>query len=279
MSHYTVKYYTGDYGVRQADANKDKAICYVCQHANSKVYDDPQTLNDNPILTVVAHNASYASKRWASYYSGLVKQIPFMQGAPLFKQDGIGLRTVINQRDERLFGVLQRRKFERGDFNLRKTDMPAILPEPCWVSDFETANELASPSETLIADLGRALAESIIEFFPEGGLVAFSVGHKYKTSQPYDRGAPFNKDAGNPNKWAEGEVAEAILDEAAQILRAYGGGGAEMGGTPILNLKAEIRAKDKKITTLKELILELEGDFAIMKLGCKVALDRIKDLN
>lgn len=44
-------------------------------------------------------------------------------------------------------------------------------------------------SDTAQDRLARVLAESVQRFFPDGGKVGFSVGHKCKTSNPNDRGA------------------------------------------------------------------------------------------
>ena len=60
--------------------------------------------------------------------------------------------------------------------------------------------------------LARILAESIRRFFPAGGLVAFSVGHKYKTSSPNDRGAVL---AGGGT---EADHAEKVLKKTATLL-------------------------------------------------------------
>ena len=60
--------------------------------------------------------------------------------------------------------------------------------------------------------LARILAESIRRFIPGGGLIAFSVGHKYKTSSPNDRGAAL---AGGGT---EADHAEKVLEKAAKLL-------------------------------------------------------------
>ena len=63
------------------------------------------------------------------------------------------------------------------------------------------------------AELAAILVATIREFFPNGGLVAFSVGHKYKTSSPNDRGA--ESVLGGP---PEAELAEPVLLLAATLL-------------------------------------------------------------
>ena len=88
--------------------------------------------------------------------------------------------------------------------------MPAVLLEPLFASNPQQAEIIRSKSGQAV--LAQILAESIRRFFPKGGLVAFSVGHKYKTSAPNDRGAPL---AGGGD---EADFAEKVLEKAAQIL-------------------------------------------------------------
>jgi hypothetical protein len=88
--------------------------------------------------------------------------------------------------------------------------MPAILLEPLFASNPAQAEIIRSESgQTLLA---QVLVESIYRFFPEGGLIAFSVGHKYKTSKPNDRGASL---AGGGT---EADYAEKVLQKAKEIL-------------------------------------------------------------
>lgn len=98
----------------------------------------------------------------------------------------------------------------RGDGNLKHTQMPAVLLEPLFASHPQQADLIRSASGQAI--LARILVESIRRFFPQGGLIAFSVGHKYKTSQPDDRGADL---AGGGS---EADYAELVLKKAAQLL-------------------------------------------------------------
>jgi hypothetical protein len=75
----------------------------------------------------------------------------------------------------------------RGDGNVKHTAMPAILLEPLFASNPKHASIIRSESGQ--QKLAQVLVDSIQRFFPNGGLIAFSVGHKYKTSSPNDRGA------------------------------------------------------------------------------------------
>lgn len=209
MSKYTVKFYEGDYPERQEAANRDKAICYVEHHFNSKEYDDPKATADNPIMTIVAHNADDVSKRWAALYSSLVQKGLKHAGLdfPLFAGTG----------------VLQRAYKERGDYNLRFTDMPAILVEPMWLSDIRSALALLGRTVdkvSVLDYLAAALADSVKQVFPGGGLVAGSIGHLGKTSQPFDRGAPVMRDVTNPKNLAEADFAREVMGRFEKLMTA-----------------------------------------------------------
>jgi hypothetical protein len=261
MSKYTFKFYEGDYPSRQAQANSDGAICYVEHHFNSKVYDDASTGKDNPILTIVAHNASGTSKDWAARYSAIV-------------QTGLRLRHKL---EFPLFrgetpGVLQRAHRERGDYNLRFTDMPAILVEPMWVSDEATTQLLqaASTHETLAA----ALADSIVESFPNGGHVAGSIGHKGKTSAKYDRGAPFAYAEDLKKNFpgailTEADAAEAVLNITASMLR-----GTWKSGTVEEPDDGQVMTREEMELTKK--IKSLTQQNANLKLGMENGLKHIE---
>jgi hypothetical protein len=98
----------------------------------------------------------------------------------------------------------------RGDDNLRHTDMPAILLEPLFVSN--PAHAAIVRSEDGQMRMAQVLVDSIKKFFPTGGLIAFSVGHKYKTSNPADRGAAV------VGGGSEAEFAEKVLLKAETML-------------------------------------------------------------
>jgi hypothetical protein len=63
--------------------------------------------------------------------------------------------------------------------------------------------------------LARILADSIIEAFPDGSRIGFSVGHKYKTSRPRDRGAAVYGGG------TEADYAEIVMEKAKDILENY----------------------------------------------------------
>jgi len=88
--------------------------------------------------------------------------------------------------------------------------MPAILLEPCFVSNPTEATMVRSTAG-LVA-LASALVETIKRQFPNGGLIAFSVGHKGKESSPHDMGAAV------VGGGTEAEFAEKVLTLANTML-------------------------------------------------------------
>lgn len=167
-SKYTVKFYVGDYSSRQKAANVDKAICYVEHHFNSSDADDPTAADYSVVIT--GRNASKKSISWAKQYSDLIND-EFLEIKRVGGADGV------------LVGGYG----GRGDGNLILTNMPAILVEPMFCNDPEHAVVIKSADGQ--KRLAKVLAYTIKNNFPNGGLVAFSVGHKYKKSAPNDRGA------------------------------------------------------------------------------------------
>lgn len=185
---YKVKFYKGNYTKRQHKANNDEAKAYVEHHFNSS-----SSSTANYAVVVTGSNASRTSKNWGRWYANAV--------ATFF-----GTKVAGDN------GILVGGWNGRGDGNLKHTAMPAILLEPLFASNPQHADIIRS--ENGQTDLARILAESIQRFFPDGGLIAFSVGHKYKKSSPNDRGADL---AGGGS---EADYAEKVLEKAAVMLEA-----------------------------------------------------------
>ena len=176
---YEVRFYKGDYSERQRRANADQAIAYVEHHFNSS---SSPTAEYTVVIT--GSNASQTSRNWGRWYAQAISrefEVPVGgdQGIMVGGYDG------------------------RGDGNLRHTDMPAILLEPLFASNPRHADIVRSEDGQM--RLARVLVDSIKRFFPDGGLIAFSVGHKYKTSNPSDRGAAL------VGGGTEAEFAEKVL--------------------------------------------------------------------
>ena len=139
-------------------------------------------------VVVTGSNASPTSKNWGRWYA---RAVATFFGTQVGGDNGI------------LVGGWS----GRGDGNLKHTKMPAVLLEPLFSSNPQHADIIRSDRGQ--TDLARILVESIQRFFPNGGLIAFSVGHKYKESNPNDRGADL---AGGGS---EADYAEKVLNKAA----------------------------------------------------------------
>jgi hypothetical protein len=186
---YQVRFYKGDYRWRQTQANRDECVAYVEHHFNSSA--NP---NSNYTLVITGYNASETSKNWGRWYANRIAR-DF--NVPVAGTNGI------------LVGGYN----GRGNGNLKYTHMPAILLEPLFASNPRHA-ELIRNTEGQ-DKLAQVLADSIIEFFPDGSLIGFSVGHKYKTSRPKDRGAPVYGGG------SEADYAEIVMEKAKYILENY----------------------------------------------------------
>lgn len=183
MALYRVKFYTGNYVDRQRAANTDGAICYVEQHFNASANPDA-----NYSLVVVADNSSSTSREWGRWYA----------------------REVARRFGIRDNGILVGGYMGRGNGNLKYTQMPAILLEPFFISHPQGAAWAESRQD----ELAEILAQSIRTFFPGGGRVAFSVGHKGRPARPNDLGAR------SVNGEWEADLAEPVMKKAALLLEA-----------------------------------------------------------
>jgi len=184
---YEVRFYKGDYLERQEQANDDGCMAYVEHHFNSS---SSPTANYTVVIT--GANASQTSRNWGRWYAAAVSR---EFNVPLGGDQGL----VVGGYDG------------RGDFNLRFTDMPAILLEPLFASNPQHAQWISS--EAGQGRLARILCESIQRFFQKGGTIGFSVGHMYKTSAPNDRGARVFGGG-----W-EADYAEAVLEKVRILLQ------------------------------------------------------------
>jgi N-acetylmuramoyl-L-alanine amidase len=185
---YQVKFYTGNYEDRQAAANEDRCIAYVEHHFNGST--NPSA---NGTLVVVGSNASALSQTWGRWYA---QQINQEFGVPMHGDQGIVIGGYNG----------------RGDGNIKHTQMPALLLEPLFASNPQHAEWIRS--EVGQDKLATILCNSIVHFFPAGGLVAFSVGHKYKPNKPADRGV--NVYGGG----TEADYAEIVLQKAQRQLES-----------------------------------------------------------
>jgi N-acetylmuramoyl-L-alanine amidase len=189
MSKFQIKFYRGDYFQRQRAANRDKAICYVEHHFNGG------SATANYCLVNVATNASWKSKKFAqSYVDKISARLEVKKAENDFADNGVSV------------GGYKR----RGNKNIYFTACPAILLEPLFATNPVHANLIKTESGVLA--LAQCLADSIEEQFPNGGIVAFSVGHKYKTSNPADRGVSLFGGG------TEADYCEKVLLKAKELL-------------------------------------------------------------
>lgn len=186
---YKVRFYSGEYPARQKAANADKCICYVEHHFNSA---GPTA---NYALVVVAKNASVTTLDWGMRYA---KAAASLLGTEVFAPASSWPGVAIGGIDG------------RGNGNLLYAEMPAILLEPLFVSNPKQAAQLKQA--TWQDALAKILADSICMSFPDGGLVAFSIGHKGKPSKPADCGAEVYGGG------SECEYAELVLKKATALL-------------------------------------------------------------
>jgi hypothetical protein len=164
VSKYTPIDVRGNYSARQAEANRLGAVAYIDCHYNAAA-----NQNANYSSVVVADNASQTSKAWGTWFA---REVARRFQIPMRQPDGLWI------------GGYQ----GRGNGNLVHTKMPATLIEPWFISNPQGAMWAKSPEyQSMLADV---IVDSIVQFFPDGGIVCFSLGHKYRDSMPNDRGAP-----------------------------------------------------------------------------------------
>lgn len=189
---YTIKFYKGNYKNRQEQANEDNVDLYVEHHFNSS-----SNKKANYAITIVANNASEKSKNIGRYYSKLTSKVFSDIGVSIGGKNGIVVGGYNG----------------RGNNNLRFTKMPAILVEPLFGSTLDHARKIKA--EDGQDKLAKILAQTIINFFPEGGNIGFSIGHKYKVKSN-DKGAILYGGEGY-----EGDYAEIILTKTKEILENF----------------------------------------------------------
>lgn len=182
---YSVKFYSGEYVDRQRAANRDKAVVYVEHHFNAGSETADYT------CVIVGSNAGRTSREFGQSYA---RRIAETFGV---KVGGVN-------------GILLGGYNGRGDGNIKHTTMPAALLEPLFCSNPRHAEIIRSEAGQY--QLAKILAQTIRHFFPHGGLVAFSVGHKGKPSKPNDRGAAVHGGG------TEAEYAEKVLLKAKELL-------------------------------------------------------------
>ncbi len=198
---YDVRFYSGSYRARQEAANRDGAACFLAHHFNSSTADEADYT-----LAIVALNASQASLQMADHYTDLVAEnfgCPEWDDNPRDDRDGVHIGG---------FG-------RAGNSQIVHTTMPAMLVEPLFGSHVEHARIIRS--EAGRQALAEILADTVVKFFPNGGLVAVSIGHKGKP-QPHhlDRGAIISPAEFDDRPLMEADAAEDVLQRFKEVLEA-----------------------------------------------------------
>jgi len=193
MPQWTPVILKGDYAARQKEANRLSCICYYEEHKNSYTTTAPMYG-----LVQVAHNASAKSHGWAER---LAARWTTLTGLPTRKR--------------------QTKPGERGNANIKDTAMPAILGEVGPISHAAFDDWLDKEENRAL--LALSIAESIMEEFPNGGLVGLSIGHLYKTSSPNDTGAADADPPGDPNDQTEGWLNADVIHRVAWYLSVGAG--------------------------------------------------------
>jgi peptidoglycan hydrolase-like protein with peptidoglycan-binding domain len=182
MSKYSVLIPKGDYPSRNRSANSAGAVLYIDHHFNSG------PTSASYCLMEVSSSVSYA------------------RSLNLAAILGNNLSSVIGNKNN---GVKALRSGERGHVCIGACKMPAVISESLFVSNPTQAGWIKNPENR--QRFAEAEAAAIRQFAPGGGLVALSVGHKYKTSSPSDRGG------------TEADMAEDIVMRVKVLLESGGG--------------------------------------------------------
>lgn len=66
---------------------------------------------------------------------------------------------------------------------------PAVLLEVCFISNPQEAMFFHDPDKRHIHRLGKKIADEILSLLPSSSVLGIDIGHKFKSSQPKDKGA------------------------------------------------------------------------------------------
>lgn len=182
---YDVRFYTGEYHDRNAEASHDKCVLKVDGHLNAA--------GKTPSYSLVEYNTSEGT-RCHSFAKALANACVNPVGA--------------TQSHTRALAPGDRGHVCTDGFN-----GDGVVWEPGFASNPKQARiyMTAAGKEAL----AQALAATIRKHYPDGSRIAFSIGHKGKPSAPNDRGACL---AGTHGKVCEAHIMEPVLKRAAELL-------------------------------------------------------------
>ena len=192
-----IKLYKGDYRDRQEQAIADGCDCYIEHHFNSF---GNWRVNYGLAIYLPSQKYSFESKDLAALYSSCLQSEVSWQVKPATTKT-----------------------YARAVNSLEKITehTPAILIEPCFISKPEIANKLQGANTSLIMICAYALIMTI----NNGGYrnVGISIGHKYKTSRPNDRGANsvigFDNDGKPIYGLPEAEIVEQVINKVMNYFK------------------------------------------------------------
>lgn len=182
---YSVIQFRGPVQYRQDQANEHKVACYFEAHLNS--------MGNMPVADAVFAIAAYEfATPWGLDFT---RRCAKLLG---IRNDGVkvGIKGC---------GLVSRVRWPR----------PGLVLEPGFISNPAFAERLVNGGG--IALIGQAIAESIIQCWPDGCTVGCSIGHRYRGTG--DMGALAAK-MENPEFDQEAEIAEAYVDDFTRRLVA-----------------------------------------------------------
>lgn len=188
-----VTFFKGDYKARQMKANEAGVDAYFEHHFNAG------SRSANYAVGIVATNHSKRSYELARQYAKEVAKEFNIHVARDTDRDPSNDGVFVGGWDGR-----------RGNHNLKYTAMPAVLLEPLFASNPTHAQWIRSESGQ--RRLSACLARTIYAFYPHDAHIGLSVGHKYKTSKPNDRGVEVYGGG------SEAEYAEVVLKLTQELL-------------------------------------------------------------
>lgn len=112
----------------------------------------------------------------------------------------------------KLFGIKNGgvRILDRGDrgWSCIGNELPGIILEPFFGDSWSQANKARAVQD----EMAHIIADRITQLYPSHATIALTLGHKYKTSNPSDRGASLD---GGGN---EASYMEPVLDATRRML-------------------------------------------------------------
>jgi N-acetylmuramoyl-L-alanine amidase len=202
---------------RQELANKRNVVCYAEGHLNALDTTPRRNVDElgRDLGVAPGELERVARNRAVNYAMAIVPEGARQVADPWAY---CYLKHVVSTFGHRGLGQVQRGG--RGSALVRRVFAPAIVLEPGFISNPEFRARI-STGEGLDA-LGKCLADSIRELFPEGGLVGLSIGHAYRDGRTLTAGDPgavvSKKDDPDPAFDTEAELVEAYITAASEYL-------------------------------------------------------------